>query len=67
MALLRKRDRAPDPDPDLSEGEVSSLTRDYYIGNAPKRTKRSETVVMRAVKQRYEAASPPPTSEHDDD
>jgi len=67
IALLQKRGLA-DPGIDLSEDEVSNLARDQYmIGNAPKRTKRGESVIKRAVMQRYEVTEPSPTSEGNGD
>lgn len=66
IAFLQKRDTV-DPDPDLSGDEVSILTRDYNIGNAPKRTKRGESVILRTVKQRYEITPPPSTIGHGGD
>lgn len=66
IASIQRRG-STDTDPDLSGDEVSSLTQDYSIGNAPKRTKRGQSVVMRAAKQRYEATPPPSTSDDGDD
>lgn len=65
IALIQNRELT-EPDPDLSGDEVSSLTRDYHIGNAPKRTKRGQSVIAQAAKQRYEATPPPSTSEDGD-
>jgi RNA polymerase I-specific transcription initiation factor RRN11 len=68
IALIHS-DGTTDPDPDLSKDEASEFTQDnYMIGNAPKRTKRGEHVIMQAAMRRYELATPPsPTSERNDD
>lgn len=63
IALVQKRGSV-DSDQDLSGDEVSSLTREYYIGNAPKRTKRGENIITQVVEQRYE---PMPSSSTSDD